>query len=109
MRNICNHFSQKTLSCPATVVRNAESSDITRLIEVEFLALTTKEVIGSFLFKIRLALSGTTAMLSREIGIRKSIGALRSSILAQFLVESAVVCGAGGVLGILVGVCGSTQ
>lgn len=49
----------------------------------------------------------TVSERTREIGIRKSIGAPRSSILAQFLVESAVVCGAGGVLGILLGVCGS--
>lgn len=49
----------------------------------------------------------TVSERTREIGIRKSIGAPRSSILSQFLVESAVVCGAGGIIGILIGVCGS--
>lgn len=49
----------------------------------------------------------TVSERTREIGIRKAIGAPRSSILTQFLVESAVVCGAGGFLGILIGVFGS--
>jgi hypothetical protein len=31
---------------------------------------------------------------SREIGIRKAIGAERSSIITQFLIEAAVICGA---------------
>ena len=44
---------------------------------------------------------------TREIGIRKAIGAPRSSILLQFLVESAMVCGLGGVLGILMGLIGT--
>lgn len=49
----------------------------------------------------------TVSERTREIGIRKAIGAPRASILTQFLVESAVVCGAGGVFGILLGVLGS--
>lgn len=49
----------------------------------------------------------TVSERTREIGIRKAIGAPRSSILTQFLVESAVVCGAGGILGILFGVLGT--
>jgi putative ABC transport system permease protein len=41
---------------------------------------------------------------TREIGIRKAIGATRRAILEQFLVESLVLAGLGGFIGILVGV-----
>ncbi|MFH0989317.1 MAG: ABC transporter permease [bacterium] len=39
---------------------------------------------------------------TREIGIRKAIGAPRRSILAQFLMESAALCLLGGLLGVLI-------
>ena len=38
---------------------------------------------------------------TREIGIRKAIGAKRHSILLQFLFESAVICLIGGIVGII--------
>jgi putative ABC transport system permease protein len=38
---------------------------------------------------------------TREIGIRKAIGAKRRSILMQFLFESSVICLIGGVIGIV--------
>jgi putative ABC transport system permease protein len=38
---------------------------------------------------------------TREIGIRKSVGARRSDILNQFLVESSMLSASGGVIGIL--------
>jgi macrolide transport system ATP-binding/permease protein len=40
---------------------------------------------------------------TREIGLRKSIGARRWDILAQFLAESVVVSAVGGILGIILG------
>jgi putative ABC transport system permease protein len=38
---------------------------------------------------------------TREIGIRKAIGAHRRSILMQFLFESSVICLFGGIIGIV--------
>ncbi len=44
---------------------------------------------------------------TREIGIRKAIGARRSDILTQFLTEAMLVSVFGGITGVLVGVIGS--
>ncbi|HYZ85608.1 MAG TPA: ABC transporter permease [Bryobacteraceae bacterium] len=40
---------------------------------------------------------------TREIGVRKSLGARRSDILMQFLIEAAVMASVGGLIGIAVG------
>ena len=44
---------------------------------------------------------------TREIGIRKSIGATRSDILLQFLVESSVMTAVGGAIGVTIAWIGS--
>lgn len=41
---------------------------------------------------------------TREIGIRKSLGATRKDILMQFLVESAMMSGIGGLIGLLIAI-----
>ena len=44
---------------------------------------------------------------TREIGIRKALGARTRSILVQFLFESAIITLLGGIIGIILGALGA--
>jgi putative ABC transport system permease protein len=43
---------------------------------------------------------------TREIGIRRAIGAKKRSIMTQFIMEAVVLCEVGGVIGVAMGVAG---
>jgi len=43
---------------------------------------------------------------TREIGIRRAVGAKKRNIIAQFILEAIILCQIGGVIGVLLGVLG---
>ncbi len=86
----------------------------TSLSQIENFNRTTMGVkIGAFLMgAVALLVAGIGIMnimlvsvteRTKEIGIRKSLGAKRKNILAQFLLEAVVLCNIGGVIGIALG------
>jgi len=68
------------------------------LIVIAFIALV---ISGIGIMNIMLV---TVKERTREIGIRKAIGAARREIMYQFLIESFVISGGGAVIGILIGI-----
>ena len=86
----------------------------TSLSQIDNFNKTTRGVkIGAFLMgAVALIVAGIGIMnimlvsvteRTKEIGIRKSLGAKRKNILAQFLLEAVVLCNVGGVIGIALG------
>lgn len=77
--------------------------DATFKIRIATIAIALITLIGAAIGLMNIMLV-TVAERTREIGIRKSIGATNGNILTQFLTESVIISQLGGILGIILGV-----
>mgnify|MGYP003731926469 CR=1 FL=1 len=89
------------LNVPLALLRQAEATKRTFNIVLGSIAGISLLVGGIGIMNIMLA---SVTERTREIGIRRAIGATRRHIILQFLIESVVLSGLGGVLGIGLGI-----
>ena len=89
------------IEVPLALLRQAEESALRDQIVAGAIAGISLLVGGIGIMNIMLA---SVTERTREIGIRRAMGAKKRDIITQFLVEAVILSGVGGVIGVLLGV-----
>jgi putative ABC transport system permease protein len=95
---VVNDFS---ISTPDQIIQQFDK--ITGLIGLVAIAISGLGLLVGGIGVMNIMLVSVTER-TREIGVRKAIGARRRDIIGQFLIEAMALTGAGGILGILIAV-----
>ncbi len=104
VKTLLNHFHDQNdyeIIVPLQLLRQAEQTKRLFNIVLGSIAAISLLVGGIGIMNIMLA---TVTERTREIGVRRALGAKRGDITLQFLVETVVLSVGGGLIGVLVGV-----
>ena len=83
----------------------SQFNDITFYVRIGANVVSAIALLAAGVGIMNIMLVGVTER-TREIGVRKSVGATKRNILTQFLLEAIVLCEVGGVVGVLLGLIG---
>jgi len=90
-----------TINVPWELLENAKRTQL--VWDIVFITIAAISLLIGGIGIMNIMLASVTER-TREIGIRRALGATRRHIVAQFLVETGTVSAVGGVIGILLGV-----
>jgi len=104
MKDLLDRAHQKKdyeMTVPIELLKRAERTKQIFNIVLGSIAAISLLVGGIGIMNIMLA---SVTERTREIGIRRALGAKRKDIVVQFLIETVILSGTGGVIGVLLGV-----
>jgi len=105
-------FLRRTRNIKPTEPDTFDVSSVKRFMEMFNTIALILTLVASGVVSISLLVGGVGIMnimlvsvseRTREIGLRKAVGAKKTAILTQFLIESVVLCFVGGIIGIVIG------